>query len=206
MKRNVVAGSLLAALLLTVLLVAAPAVFAQSQGAPSLGDVARQQRTDPERPHAAHVITNEDLEGGGTLTVTPARPIEQPAGGAGQTGSNAGQTSATAPRPNNTAARTAQQTSNNATALNNAEKAQLQKRASELNRQMQSLQSEINDLEKQRTELRAGNIYGDPNRLQKNEEIRQLSDQIDAKKAQFTTMRAEMADIAERVARTSVIQ
>jgi molecular chaperone GrpE (heat shock protein) len=205
MKRNVVAGTLLAALLLTVLLVAAPAVFAQSQGAPSLGDVARQQRTDPVRPHAAHVITNEDLEGG-TALVPRAQSAEQPAGSAGPTGGNAGQTSATAPRPNNTAARTAQQTSNNATALNNAEKAQLQKRASELNRQMQSLQSEINDLEKQRTELRAGNIYGDPNRLQKNEEIRQLSDQIDAKKAQFTTMRAEMADIAERVARTSVIQ
>ncbi len=197
MKRTVVAVTLLAALLLAVLSSAAPAVLAQSQGTPSLADVARQQRTDPERPHASHVITNDDIAGG-AVAVPRANSAGQPAGG------SPGQPSSTAPRPTAGSARPA--TQSNASQLSNAERAQLQKRASDLNRQMQSLQAEINDLEKKRADLRQGNIYGDPNRIQKNEEIRQLSDQIDARKAQFAALRAEMAEIAERNARTSILQ
>jgi len=76
----------------------------------------------------------------------------------------------------------------------------------ELNRNMQTLQAEINDLEKQRTDLRAGNLYGDPTVRRKNEEIRQLGTQIDAKRAELSSIRAELQEMNERAAHTSVLQ
>jgi hypothetical protein len=192
MKRMVLA----APLVVLSSLLALP-LSAQSQGTQSLGDAARQQRTDAARTHATHVFTNDDLQNGTSASTQSTAPQSSlPAANA--TKPNAQTAKPPTVRPSQTAA-------GGGGLITADERAKRQQRANELNRTMQSLQSEISDLEKRRTDLRASNLYGDPNRVQKNEAIRQLGTQIDAKRAEYAAARAELQELAERAARTSVL-
>jgi hypothetical protein len=194
----VLAAPLVVLTSLLALPLAAQSPNAQSVGNQSLGDVARQQRGDAPRTHASRVLTNDDLQQPATAPEESSAPAAPP------TGANAAKPNA---QPAKTpAVRTSQTAAGGGGLVTNEERASRQKHAAELTRNMQSLQAEINDLEKQRTDLRAGNLYGDPNRSQKNEEIRQLGTQIDAKRNELSSVRAELQEMNERAARTSVLQ
>lgn len=198
MKRLVLAAPLVVLTSLLALPLAAQSSNAQSVGNQSLGDVARQQRGDAPRIHAARVITNDDLQQPATT------PEESSAPATPSTGANGAKPNAQPAKA--PAVRTSQTAAGGGGLITAEERASRQQHAAELTRNMQSLQAEINDLEKQRTDLRAGNLYGDPNRSQKNEEIRQLGTQIDAKRAELSSVRAELQEMNERAARTSVLQ
>lgn len=198
MKRMVLAALVVVLSSLLAQPLAAQASSAQSLGNPSLGDVARQQRSDAPRTHATRVLTNDDLQQG------TATPEESPSPAAQLTGANAAKPNPQAAKT--PAVRTSQTAAGGGGLITAEERASRQKHAAELNRNMQTLQAEINDLEKQRTDLRAGNLYGDPNRSQKNEAIRQLGTQIDAKRAELSSIRAELQEMNERAAHTSVLQ
>jgi septal ring factor EnvC (AmiA/AmiB activator) len=148
--------------------------------AQSLGDVARQQRDNPNRPKAKHVITNNDLGSSSYVQPSPAEPSTQPI-----------------TRPANPANRSQSM---------DAERALLQRRVAEVNQRVQVLQNELNDLEKHRVSLRSGAIYGDPNRTQKNDEMKALGEQIESKTGELTAARNELTDAIDRANHTSVLK
>jgi septal ring factor EnvC (AmiA/AmiB activator) len=156
---------------------------AQALAAQSLADVARQQREDSNRPKATHVITNDDIG-----SMTPAAPATDPAAKPG---------SGTA-KPAAKPATSTQQT--------DPERAQLQRHVTELSQRVQSLQNELSDLEKQRVYLRTSARYGDPNRIQTNEEINRLGEQIDRKNSELASARNELSEAVDRANKTSVIK
>lgn len=146
--------------------------------AQSLGDVARMQRDDAKRTQARHVITNDDLS-------SATQPLPSPP--------------ATTPPPLSKPIDRGQQA--------DVERAREQQRhIAELNQRLQLLQNEVSDLEKQRTSVRNSNVYGDPNRIQKNDEIRNLSGQIESKSREVAAARNELTEAIERANKATVLK
>lgn len=146
--------------------------------AQSLGDIARTQRDDPNRPRAKRVITNNDLSPADQPAPAQSEPTTKPAA---------------KPVDRNQQAE--------------AERARLQqRRITELGQRVQLLQNELSDLEKQRTSVRSSSVYGDPNRVQKNDEIKSLGDQIDSKNRELAAARNELTEALERANKTTVLK
>jgi peptidoglycan hydrolase CwlO-like protein len=148
--------------------------------AQSLGDVARQQRENTSGPKATHVYTNADLAPGSDGD--SATPPEKPSPGAQH--SKAAGTSET----------------------DRAMAAMQQRHLYELSQRVQLLESEIRDKESQVSALNHSAVYGDPNRVQQNEEIRRISGEIEETRTQLTSAREELAEEIERARRTSVVK
>lgn len=146
--------------------------------AQSLGDVARTQRDDPNRPHATRVITNSDLS---AVDEAPRAPVTLTSNPTASPIDRARQSDAE---------RTRQQ----------------QLRIKELGQRVQLLQNELSDLEKQRTSVRSSSVYGDPNRIQKNDEIKSLGDQIESKNRELAAARNELTEALERANKTTVLK
>jgi uncharacterized small protein (DUF1192 family) len=146
--------------------------------AQSLGDVARTQRDDPSRPRAKRVITNSDLS-----------PIDQ--------------TPPALPNPTSKPNAKPMDRSQHA----DAERAgQQQHRITELSQRVQLLQNEVSDLERQRSSVRSSSVYGDPNRVRKNDEIKSLGDQIESKNRELAAARNELTEALERANKTTVLK
>jgi uncharacterized protein involved in exopolysaccharide biosynthesis len=171
---------------IALLLLCAPPLVAQS-----LGDVARAQREDTSRPHATRVITNGDLSSQESTRPVSASPNSVATHSENPAASNASAKSGTKPT-------TAQ--------ASDPERAIHQRRYTETTKRVQQLQAELSDLERHRSDLRNSMIFGDPNRAQKNTQLKELDQQIEFKNRELTSARAELADVAEDASHTSVLK
>jgi len=81
-----------------------------------------------------------------------------------------------------------------------------QRRIAELNERAQLLAGEVIDLQNRITSLNLSNKYGDPNRLQKNQDMQQLTGELEAKRSQLAALRAELAEENDRARSSSVLK
>lgn len=148
--------------------------------AQSLGDVVREQREDTTGPKAKHVFTNADLTSGsdGDLATPPEKPSPrvQPLKAPGQSETDRAQAAAR------------------------------QRRVNELSQRVQLLESELRDMGTQLNALNRSAIYGDPNRVQQNQEIRRISGEIEEKRKQLANAHDELAEEVERLQKSSVVK
>jgi predicted nucleic acid-binding Zn-ribbon protein len=148
--------------------------------AQSLGDVAREQREDTTGPKAKHVFTNADLASDSAedsaTSSEKLSPRVQPSKAPGQSETD------------------------------RAQAATQQRRVNELSQRVQLLESEIRDMGTQLSALNHGAIYGDPNRVQQNQEIRRISGEIEEKRKQLANAHDELAEEVERSRKSSVVK
>jgi hypothetical protein len=153
--------------------------------AQSLGDVARAQRNDENRPKAKRVITNADVA---------SAPLEETSSIEPQRSSQGAQPARLIPAVPRSGV------------VQNTEPPAQQRRVGELGQQVQLLQSDLNSLEEQRASLRRAAVYGDPTRVHQNEEINRLGAAIEEKRNQLATARDEYADEVDRARKSSVLK
>ena len=151
--------------------------FAQPLLAQSLGDVARAQREEPNHPKAKRVITNADID-------SPAAPLPDQAQQPGA--KPVAKPAATRPQ------------------AVDSERVLMQQHLNELNQRVQVLQGELTTLENERISLRNSTVYGDPKRVQHNDEFNRLVEQIDAKNKELSAARNELSEALERANKTTV--
>ena len=164
-------------ILMRWILVALLLLCALPLAAQSLGDVARAQRDDPKHAKSKHVITNDDL------------PVAQ-----------------MQPSPTATISTASLKPIDRGQQVDVERAREQQRHVTELNQRLQLLQNEVNDLDRQRTSVRNSNVYGDPNRIQKNDEIRSLNEQIESKSRELAAARNELTEAMERANRTTVLK
>jgi hypothetical protein len=147
--------------------------------AQSLGDVAREQRKDNDQPKATHVYTNADVTSPGGAASKPQKPAQ-----------GTPQAKATAPPK----------------VLPKKELDPVhQRRVAELNQRVQLLASDMLDLQTRITALDRSSKYGDPDRAQKNQEMKQLTDSLGAKGKELAGVRDELLEENERARKSEIV-
>ena len=73
-----------------------------------------------------------------------------------------------------------------------------QMRVAELYQRAQQLESDMRDIQQQIATLSRSSIYGDPNRAEKNREMKQLADGLEGKRKELAGVRNELIEENER--------
>ena len=67
-------------------------------------------------------------------------------------------------------------------------------------------ESDMRDIQQQITTLSRSSIYGDPNRAEKNREVKQLADGLEGKRKELAGVRNELIEENERAHTLSVLK
>jgi flagellar motility protein MotE (MotC chaperone) len=81
-----------------------------------------------------------------------------------------------------------------------------QMRVAELYQRSQQLESDMRDIQQQIATLSRSFIYGDPNRAEKNREMKQLADGLEEKRKELAGVRNELIEENERAHASSVLK
>lgn len=81
-----------------------------------------------------------------------------------------------------------------------------QRRVAELYQRAQQLESDLRNIQEHMTALARSSIYGDPNRAEKNQEMKQLADNLDAKRRELASVRSELIEENDRAHTADVVK